>query len=276
MLEYPEVKVIAAQMKKEITNLKVVKVLPPSKPHKFCWYNGEPSEYDTKIKDAQIIDVLGLGIFVELYFSNGYKLHFNDGVNARLVDVDLIPSAYQLVMILSNNKALVFTVAMYGGIILYDGEDDNDYYQKSLHCYDLLDKDFDEYFNKIFSNEKETLSLKAFLATEQRFVGLGNGVLQDILFLAKLNPRRKIGSLTNEEKQRLIQTIPVVLKEMINKGGRDTEKDLYGNCGQYLTKMSSKNYTNPCPICGSKIIKEAYLGGSVYYCPNCQKLPVKK
>ena len=28
-------------------------VLPPSKPHKFCWFSGEPSEYQAKLKGSR-------------------------------------------------------------------------------------------------------------------------------------------------------------------------------------------------------------------------------
>ncbi|MFA6873005.1 MAG: zinc finger domain-containing protein, partial [Bacteroidaceae bacterium] len=31
-------------------------------------------------------------------------------------------------------------------------------------------------------------------------------------------------------------------------------------------------YAQPCPRCGNQIRKEAYMGGSIYYCPTCQKL----
>ena len=33
-----------------------------------------------------------------------------------------------------------------------------------------------------------------------------------------------------------------------------------------------KNEEEPCPVCGEPIVKEAYLGGAVYYCPGCQPL----
>lgn len=59
---------------------------------------------------------------------------------------------------------------------------------------------------------------------------------------------------------------------MVLKGGRDTQPDLFGNNGGYQTIHSSKTWKNPCPRCGSAIMKEAYLGGSVYYCTECQKL----
>jgi formamidopyrimidine-DNA glycosylase len=57
---------------------------------------------------------------------------------------------------------------------------------------------------------------------------------------------------------------------MADWGGRDTEKDLYGLCGGYITRMSSKTASKPCPACGHEIIKEAYMGGSIYYCEHCQ------
>jgi formamidopyrimidine-DNA glycosylase len=57
----------------------------------------------------------------------------------------------------------------------------------------LDDENFDEaYFLQILTAEETIkLNLKAALATHQRIPGLGNGVLQDILWHAKLSPRAK-------------------------------------------------------------------------------------
>ena len=60
--------------------------------------------------------------------------------------------------------------------------------------------------------------------------------------------------------------------DMIEKGGRDTEKDLFGNNGGYITKLSKNTAGKPCGNCGSIIKKESYMGGSIYYCSKCQKL----
>ena len=60
------------------------------------------------------------------------------------------------------------------------------------------------------------------------------------------------------------------LADMTAKGGRDTENDFYGHPGKYMTILSKKTYHKPCPGCESQLIKEAYLGGSIYYCPHCQ------
>ena len=62
------------------------------------------------------------------------------------------------------------------------------------------------------------------------------------------------------------------LAEMTAGGGRETEKDLFGNPGGYKVVLSKNTYADPCPVCGGALVKEAYLGGAVYYCPHCQPL----
>jgi formamidopyrimidine-DNA glycosylase len=63
-----------------------------------------------------------------------------------------------------------------------------------------------------------------------------------------------------------------VLQAMVSQGGRDTETDLFGQPGGYQTVLSKNTVDKPCPVCAALIKKEAYLGGSIYYCPGCQPL----
>jgi formamidopyrimidine-DNA glycosylase len=138
---------------------------------------------------------------------------------------------------------------------------------------DALDERFDRaYFNTLFNEETPKLSAKAFLATEQRIPGLGNGVLQDILWTARIHPRRKMAELKEADIERMFKAVKAVLKEMVARGGRDTETDLFGNPGRYTTVLSKNTVGKPCPACGTAIQKEAYLGGSIYYCAKCQEL----
>jgi formamidopyrimidine-DNA glycosylase len=112
--------------------------------------------------------------------------------------------------------------------------------------------------------------MKAFLATEQRIPGFGNGVLQDTLFKARLNPKRKLCDLDDEGRARLFAVLKAVLQEMTDRGGRDTETDLYGDPGGYTTLMSRNTVGKPCPSCRQPIKKSSYMGGAVYFCPECQ------
>ena len=116
------------------------------------------------------------------------------------------------------------------------------------------------------------LSTKAFLATEQRVPGLGNGCLQDILFNAKLHPKLKMSELANGDKRAMFDSLKSTLAEMVEKGGRDTEPDLFGEPGGYATRCSKNTVGQPCPVCGSLIQKASFMGGSIYFCPTCQPL----
>ena len=270
MIELGEAINLAKQMNKILVGKRVVNVYPPTKIHKFCWFSINPEDYCYNLKNAVITGAEGFGIYAELSFDNGKKLCINDGVIPRLSESSEKPEDYQLLIEFDDDTILYYTVAMYGGICLHSGEYDNEYYLKSLKGVSPFSDEFEKYFNNMIEREKPTVSAKALLAAGQRIPGLGNGVLQDILFEAGINPKTKIKDLSDEKRQLLCGKIIEVLKEMRDKGGRDTEKDLLGNPGGYETKMSRLGIKRGCPVCGREIIKENYLGGTVYYCPYCQ------
>ena len=272
MLELPETLTVALLLRASVWKALVAEVRTPTKPHKFCWFSEAPEAFEEKLKGSRVVTAEGFGIFAEILFENGYRLCFNDGVNVRLLHLEELPKDYQLAIVFADGRALVFNVAMYGGIYLHQGDFDNPYYLKSRAAISPFDREFAGYYRLMLKASKPSLSLKAFLAAEQRFPGIGNGVLQDILLSARLNPRRKIGGLTEEEGERLLTSLVAVLKEMTEKRGRDTERTLFGDWGRYETKLSKKTFLSGCPVCGGQIVKETYLGGVVYYCPHCQPL----
>ncbi|HYK88681.1 MAG TPA: zinc finger domain-containing protein, partial [Acidobacteriota bacterium] len=186
-----------------------------------------------------------------------------------------LPKKHQFAVFFSDGSALIATVQMYGGMGAYlAGENDNKYYLLSQQKPSPLETKFNKtYFRQLISTQgMEKLSAKAFLGTEQRIPGLGNGVLQDILFTAGINPKTKLGSLGDSEHERLFRAVKDVLRRMADGGGRDTELDLDGNPGGYATIMSRNTEGKPCPSCGHAIQKASYMGGSVYVCPKCQPL----
>lgn len=97
-------------------------------------------------------------------------------------------------------------------------------------------------------------------------------MLQDILWRAKINPRRKLNSIIDEQINELFVAIKSTLAEMTELNGRDTEKDFFGNKGGYKTIMSKNSVGSPCIRCGTIIKKENYYGGSIYYCEKCQPM----
>lgn len=271
MLELPETITMAAQLRDTVLGRRVEFVLLPTKLHKFCFFYPDVGLFQQELLGAVIVDARGFGIFAEISFDNQRKLCINDGVNLRLVKRSDEPEQYQLLLRLDDGHSLVFTVAMYGGISVFEGFYDNKYYQASRTALSPFSEGYKTHFARHLQEDKATLSVKAFMATEQRFPGIANGVLQDILHEARIHPKRKISTLDDAEQESLYESTVTVLREMIRLGGRDTEKDLFGCTGGYTTRMSKNSAGKPCTRCGTLIVKENYMGGSVYFCPSCQK-----
>jgi formamidopyrimidine-DNA glycosylase len=171
--------------------------------------------------------------------------------------------------------AISASVQMYGGLWCFrEGEFHNPYYDAARSKPSPLSDEFDRaYFDRLITSaDVQKLSTKAFMATEQRIPGLGNGVLQDILYKARIHPKRRVETLTEDERETIFYSVKSTLKEMTTQGGRDTMRDLFGKPGGYRTRLSQTSIDKPCPVCGGTIVKQAYMGGSVYFCTGCQKM----
>lgn len=274
MIEIPESQTVARQVREMLAGRTITDVFNATHPHKFTWYTGDPLEYPMLLTGRKIVGAEDCGAFIDVLLENGMHLALSDGVNLRLYGAgDPIPAKYQLLATLDDGCFLSLTVAMYGGINAFQGELDNPYYRSAKTKFSPLEERFDaEYFFGLWAAAKPNLSAKAFLATEQRIPGLGNGVLQDILFRAGIHPKRKLATLGDADAERLFTTLKSLLREMTDRGGRNTEKDLFGKPGGYDVQLSRNTCAESCPRCGGPITKEAYLGGAVYYCPSCQPL----
>lgn len=274
MLEIPESHTVGLQVDKTLKNKVIVDVIEASSPHKFAWYNGDPANYHKLLVGKKINSAKGTGAYVTLFCDDDVKFAIGDGTNLRYYEPkSKYPGKHQLLLVLNDDSYLMCTVAMYGAIYAFKNEFDNKYYQLGLNSVSPLEDAFNEtFFDEILKSVKKDVSVKALLATEQRIPGVGNGVLQDILFNARIHPKRKTSTLTDADKSIIFNSLKSTIKQMTDAGGRDTEKDLFGNTGGYKTILSKRTIKYPCPVCGDTIHKEAYLGGAVYYCPTCQPL----
>jgi len=272
MIELPESATLSEQMHQTLAGKTIRHVEAGRSPHRFAFYHGAPEDYPARLVGKQVGGARAYGGQVELS-AEDMRLVLHDGVNVRyFYPEEEPPQKHQLLLAFEDGSALVCTVQMYGGLHAFrDGENDNPYYQVAKEKPSPLLDAFDRrYFESMARQVKPAVSVKALLATQQRIPGLGNGVLQDILFRARVNPKTKCGRLTVQEWDGLFRSVKETLAEMTVKGGRDTEKDLFGCPGGYRSILSAKTAKTPCPVCGGEIVRQAYMGGNVYYCPVCQ------
>lgn len=273
MIELPEATTIARQINSTIQGKRILKAIANQSPHKFAWYTGDPAEYNNRLAGKVIGKGSGVGGNIEfqagemiLSISAPIRYHAQDQKR---------PQKHQLLLEFEDGTAISASAQMWGGFFCFrTGEKGGfpDYDVAKARPSPLTDAFDRAYFDTLFDDNTPKLSVKAFLATEQRIPGLGNGVLQDILWAARIHPKRKMANLCAEEISRLYAAVKAVLCSMTDQGGRDTEYDLFGQPGGYKTILSKFTVGTPCPLCATTIKKEPYLGGNIYFCEGCQKM----
>ncbi len=275
MMEIPESAVIARQLNDTVKGKKIIQVEAEHSPHKLAWYHGDPKKYPELLNGKTISEAYPLGGTLEIRAEDIF-IALSEGANLAFLQAgELPPQKHQLLIQFEDGSALYAAVQMYGGILCFQlDEVINPYYLVAKSKPSPLLAAFDRaYFDTILAQDcVNKLSLKALLATGQRIPGLGNGVLQDILYNARIHPKRILASLTTKEVDAVFNSIKFTLKDMADRGGRDTERDLFGKPGGYITKCSKLTVGKPCGVCGGIIEKTAYMGGSIYFCPSCQQI----
>lgn len=102
-------------------------------------------------------------------------------------------------------------------------------------------------------------------------VGISNSGFQDIVYRARLHPKRNAANLGEREIRALYDAVKCVLHERIKLKGKDQFYDLYGNRGEYTPAMGPNMKLQTCQVCRTPIEKLSLGGGQVYLCPKCQK-----
>ena len=273
MIELPEATVIAGQINSTLKGKRITNAIANQSPHKFALYTGNPANYRHLLAERTIQSAAAYGNHVEIHademilvISTPMRYH---------AEGEKLPPKHQLLLEFDDRTAVSCTVQMWGSMLCFhEGENVGlDDYPIAKQKPSPLSGAFDRaYFDSLFDENTGDLSAKAFLATEQRIPGLGNGVLQDILWAARIHPKRRMAGLSAREMQRMYDDVKSVLRAMSTQGGRDTERDLFGHPGGYKTVLSKFTVDTRCPACGAIIQKGSYLGGSIYYCADCQRI----
>jgi formamidopyrimidine-DNA glycosylase len=275
MIEIPESLILAKQLNQALKGRTVTGVFPWQSPHKLAFINGDPATYDSLFNGKTFEQAYGFGSWVEMKFGDSI-LAVSEGTGLFYTNDEIkLPKKHQMLLKFDDGSFLCAYVKMYGAVVgAKVGEYDNKYYLVAREKPSVFSEDFSpEYFNTMLKDEGvQKLSIKAFLATGQRIPGIGNGVLQDILFNSKIHPREKVKNISKARRENLFKSMLSTLREMTESGGRDTDKDLFGNNGGYITKMSKNTVNKPCPVCNTGIVKASYMGGSIYFCSTCQPL----
>lgn len=277
MIEAPEAVNIAAQISRTLAGKKITTVIAGFTPHKFTFFTTDQAGFEKLLLGRTVDRALPVGGMVRMDAGDAH-MAFTDGANLRYLGPgEELPAKHQFLLGFDDESCLVMSVRMYGGILAFEGEEYterlSDYYDAARSKPQVLSDEFSEgyFMDMINSPDAQNKSSKAFLATGQAIPGLGNGVLQDILYNAGIHPKTKISALGEQQRRKLYAAVRSTLSEMAAAGGRSSETDIFGRPGGYVPYLSKDTLGQECVRCGDIIMKENYMGGAVYYCPGCQK-----
>lgn len=224
---------------------------------------------DESVIGKRIGPAYAKGKWIHVALEPGMYLLLAPEMGGRILIHEKLPEDYH-VRIDFTDSYLTIRIHGWGFVrICNESEIDAYRYPGTLGLSPLDDEFTSERFCTILGAENK--NVKSILLDQKRIAGIGNGYLQDILFKAKIHPKRKMATLNEDEKENLYNAIKEILIEAIQCGGRNSEYDLYNNPGGYKSVLNTHMKGKPCPVCGTTIERLAVQGSSSYVCPFCQK-----
>jgi formamidopyrimidine-DNA glycosylase len=116
-------------------------------------------------------------------------------------------------------------------------------------------------------------NIKAAILDQSVVAGIGNIYADESLWGAKINPKRLVSSLTEDEMTLLYTEVRAVMNLSIEKGGssNSTYVNAEGQRGSYMDfARVFRREGMPCPRCGTTIEKLRVAGRGTHICPVCQ------
>ena len=180
MVELPEAIVLSEQIEQTLTGKTIKNAIANANPHSFAWYAGDPAAYGSMLSGKKIIES-SIGVdrghcgLVDILCED-MLLSISTPIKYHKPESKL-PKSHQLLLAFTDGSHLSCTVQMWGAMMCCPAAAECNKMNNQVPS-PLADAFDEAYFETLCCSVKPSLSAKAFLATDQRIPGLGNGVLQ--------------------------------------------------------------------------------------------------
>jgi formamidopyrimidine-DNA glycosylase len=280
MPELPEVETIVRRLKKVLLDNTISKVdILRNKS-----FQGDPDtiigkkivEISRKAKISIIQFENGMSMIIHLKMTGQLIFQSDDG--QRLGGghpsddwVNALPTSHTRVILKLSNGTLFFNdMRVFGWIKILKSDEVMSAF--GGYAPDIIDSAVSpDYFKQVF--RKKSQAIKQVLMDNAVVAGVGNIYANDALHMAKLSPFRPANSLTNEELQRLYDSVIFVINKGIELGGAtiDNYRTVDGLAGGYqdIVRVYLRE-GQPCLVCSSAILRTKQGGRSTFYCAVCQ------
>lgn len=125
---------------------------------------------------------------------------------------------------------------------------------------------------------RKNTSIKAAILDQTVLAGIGNIYADESLWGAKIHPATLVKNVSRQKISSLFTEIQYVLNLSIQKGGSSDKNyvNAEGKRGSYLSfARVFRREGQPCPRCGTTIVKLRVAGRGTHICPKEQKVVQK-
>jgi formamidopyrimidine-DNA glycosylase len=124
---------------------------------------------------------------------------------------------------------------------------------------------------------RKRTELKRALLDQSLVSGIGNIYADEALWRAKLHWSRPTAGLTRAQATAALTAATEVMTEALAVGGTSFDSlyvNVNGDSGYFSRSLAVYGQENePCPRCGTQVVRQPFMNRSSYYCPRCQPVP---
>ena len=274
MPELPEVETVCRALSKVIKNSRIKKIEFYRKD--LRWQVKDNLE--VSLKNNIFIDPYRRGKYILIPTNTDkiFLIHLGMSGQIRIKKKDIVQKHDHMRLIVeNNNKHFVITYndsRRFGYIDLFKKKELREHFLLSKIGVEPLGRELTtEYLQNNF--KKRVINIKNALIDQKIIAGIGNIYASEILYKAKINPLRKVNSLSQNDLNSIITFTKIILKKSIDVGGTTIRDHMQpdGSLGYFKQKLQVYGKVNEkCKTCNSFIVKEVISNRSTFICKHCQ------
>jgi formamidopyrimidine-DNA glycosylase len=124
---------------------------------------------------------------------------------------------------------------------------------------------------------RKRTEIKRALLDQSLVSGIGNIYADEALWRAKLHWARPTAKLTRPQAGAVLTAATEVMTEALAVGGTSFDAlyvNVNGQSGYFSRSLAAYGQEGePCPRCGTEVVRQAFMNRSSYFCPHCQPAP---
>ena len=274
MPELPEVETVCRALSKVIKNSRIKKIEFYRKDLRWQVKNN----LEITLKNNIFLDPYRRGKYILIPTNTDkiFLIHLGMSGQIRIKKKDIVQKHDHMRLIVeNNNKHFIITYndsRRFGYIDLFKKKELREHFLLSKIGVEPLGRELTtEYLQNNF--KKRVINIKNALIDQKIIAGIGNIYASEILYKAKINPLRKVNSLSQNDLNSIITFTKIILKKSIDVGGTTIRDHMQpdGSLGYFKQKLQVYGKVNEkCKTCNSFIVKEVISNRSTFICKYCQ------